>query len=92
MKTFKYIDRPVMVIDTHKCDICGGQIEERVCYEVNRATIEVERGGDFPEGSCTQLKKIDCCADCMENKIIPLISKTFSVKFREYSPGFEDEY
>ena len=92
MKTYKDVQQTKRIVDTHKCDVCSGDIQEDCGYEVNKATIELIKGRSFPEGECTNLFKIDCCADCMEKKVMPLIEKTFNVLFREYNPGFEDDF
>ena len=80
------------------CDICkknyteNGELDfylnsfkENIdSYKYNETLIICKEVNHYPEDSAYGKEMVlDICYDCMKNKIIPLIEKTFDVKFEE---------
>lgn len=67
------------------CDLCNNEIKGKSFFDVDDCSVEKRTGTSYPDGSFIDIKSIDICSECMEEKIIPLIEKEFNVKFKEYS-------
>lgn len=67
------------------CDICKQEItEDDELYTTTEVKVGMETVIEHPnETDCYGLL-IDCCVNCFEEKIVPLIQNEFDVKFREY--------
>jgi hypothetical protein len=83
MKKYKNVRTNYEVLDKIICDICGGEYEEEDGWTRNNTEITMKCGEVFPECDTRTKYSVDCCPDCFEDKIIPLIEKTFKIKFRE---------
>lgn len=82
MKTQKEVSYKSMTTDKTFCDICKQEINKGG-YTYGEAEITGSYGSHYPEGTSITRFSIDCCFDCYENKIIPLLEKTFKLKFLE---------
>ncbi len=69
------------------CDFCSKVIKEREDYEIKEASISCRRGTRYPEGGSSVTKIVDVCADCFDEKVIPVI-EGLGVKFREEEHDF----
>lgn len=77
MKTFKKVQKTVTELDEHKCDLCGEDLKAR-----SRWLVEVKSTEFAHEGGELEREEFDVCADCWEDKIVPLFAKEFGVKPR----------
>jgi hypothetical protein len=82
--------------DNPICDICRKEIIEADYYDKSEINIEGKIGSYYPDsGDCRTGYRLDVCPECFENKVKPLIEKTFRVKFTEYDVetynGYYDE-
>ena len=90
MRTFKKTIKETREIDKKICDICKQEIKQKGSWQVDDIDICGKFGDIYPEIDSREFKIIDCCSDCFNNKIVPLIEKTFSIDFR--AGDMEDFY
>ena len=88
MKVLKKIPKKVeqkTVVDYIICDICEEQVEGKNGWDSTEVDIKGHIGSTFPEADCRETYIIDCCGSCFTDKIVPLVEKTFGIKFRQMS-------
>ncbi len=77
MKTFKKVQKTVIELDEHKCDLCGDDLKSWTGFRVDM------KCGYFAHcGGVSNQEEFDVCADCWEEKVVPLFAKEFGVKPR----------
>lgn len=79
MKTFKKVQKTVSELDEYKCDLCGDDLKAR---PILNWRVEVKRTEFAYEGGELEREEFDVCADCWEDKVVPLFAKEFGVKPR----------
>ncbi|USK77693.1 hypothetical protein [Peribacillus frigoritolerans] len=91
MKTFKIVQKEVKVIEQHVCDICGSDmIPDRYnSFDASEITIEAKIGSVVPGGDLREKFSIDCCSDCFQYQVVPLIENKFKIRFKENSMDLE---
>ena len=79
VKKYKYISKTI-------CDICKRDIDDVLEDNYDRSTVAIgaKLGSVYPEGDFRTGYIIDCCSECFENKVMPLLIGELNVEFREY--------
>lgn len=84
LKTIKEVIKEHTHIDKSFCDICKNEIKSRWSWDCSSIKIESKIWEVYPEWDFRNCSWIDCCVDCYEYKIRPLIETTFWIKFLEW--------
>src|SRR5579863_8776358 len=75
--------------DTYTCDLCNSAIPKGDTFEANKTQLHYAVGEVYPEGDLRTHYKIDVCHTCFDDKLQPLLLKTFGVQFRESDEYFD---
>lgn len=79
MKTFKKVQTTVSELGQHECDLCREDLKDTPRphkYVAVKCTEFAYEGGELKR------EEFDICADCWEDKILPLFEKEFGIKPR----------
>ena len=68
------------------CDICGIDLDDQYSNgnNYNKAELCYAEGCVYGIEDLRDFFRIDICMECMKNKVMPLIEKTFGIKAREH--------
>ncbi len=63
------------------CDVCGRPTHLKTGWEINDAEVEARIGDVYPEADCRHTYRIDLCATCFLDKLVPVVEKELGVTF-----------